>query len=95
MATVVMPPVEAETGLATEEDVAVRRLDEALETWWRMEDAYRTAIGTANELAAWTRLRGAREDVSARERWLRWVIQDDDLLVIPPAESLAHPAYVG
>jgi hypothetical protein len=89
MATVVMPPLEAEQGLSTDEELAVRRLEEALEASWRMEDAYRRAIGTSTELAAWTRLRGAQEQVRARERWLRWVRQDEDMLVIPPAVSPA------
>jgi hypothetical protein len=89
MATQVMPPLTAETTSPTEEQLAVRRLEEALERCWRMEDAYRTAMGTEIELAAWARLRCAREEVSARERWLRWVRQDDELLVIPPAVSPA------
>ena len=95
MATQVMPPLRAETESPTEEELAVRRLEEALKTCWRLEDAYRTAIGTEIELAAWARLRGAREEVSARERWLRWVRQDEDLLVIPPAVSLAGSGLIG
>jgi hypothetical protein len=87
MATMLMPhPATEEIQPASEEDRAVARLREALESWWRAEDSYEAAIGTTTELAAWARLRAARDEVAARERWLRWAEQDDDLLVIPPAE---------
>jgi hypothetical protein len=87
MATMLMPhPATEEIHPASEEDRAVARLRDALESWWRAEDRYEAAIGTTTELAAWARLRAARDEVAARERWLRWVEQDDDLLVIPPAE---------
>ena len=89
MATMLMPhPATEEVHPLTEEDLAVARLREALEAWWHTQDAYERAIGTTTELSAWARLRAARDEVSARERWLRWVEQDDDLLVIPPAQAL-------
>jgi hypothetical protein len=88
MATMAMPLTTTEQiHPATEEDRAVARLRDALEGWWRADDAYEAAIGTSTELAAWARLRAARDEVAARDRWLRWVEQDDDLLVIPPAQS--------
>jgi hypothetical protein len=87
MATMLMPhPTTEEIHPASEEDRAVARLRDALESWWRAEDIYEAAIGTSTELSAWARLCAARDEVAARERWLRWVEQDDDLLVIPPAE---------
>ena len=90
MATMLMPqPATEEARPATEEDRAVARLRDALETWWKAQDAYERAIGTTTELAAWARLCAARDEVTARDRWLRWAEQDHDLLVIPPAQALS------
>jgi hypothetical protein len=90
MATMLLPqPATEEVHPANEEDRAVARLRDALECWWQAEDSYERAIGTTTELAAWARLRAARDEVGARERWLRWAEQDEDLLVIPPAQALS------
>ena len=87
MATMLMPPPTIEQiHPETEEDRAVARLRDALDAWWRAEDAYEAAKGTSSELGAYARLCTARDEVSARDRWLRWVEQDEDLLVIPPAK---------
>jgi hypothetical protein len=88
MATMLMPPATEPAPPASEEDRAVARLRGALDAWWRAEDAYEAALGTSSELAFWARLCAARDEVAARDRWLRWAEQDDDLLVIPPAQPV-------
>jgi hypothetical protein len=59
-----------------EHDSAVRRLEAALEEQHRSHARYDAAIGTSSELAAYTALRVAGEEVSARDAWLKWV--DDE-----------------
>ena len=55
---------------------ALRRLETALVEEDRMGERYRAAIGTTSEFTAYARLKGASDDVSAREAWLKAI--DDD-----------------
>ena len=54
---------------------AVQRLDAALIEQERLSESYDAAIGTSSEFGAYVRLRGARDDVEARQAWLD---QDDE-----------------
>jgi hypothetical protein len=49
---------------------AVQRLDAALLEQDRQGERYRPAIGTSSEFAAYVRLRGASDEVAARDAWL-------------------------
>ena len=49
---------------------AVLRLDAALIEQERLSESYEAAIGTSSEFGAYVRLRGARDDVAARQAWL-------------------------
>jgi hypothetical protein len=49
---------------------AVQRLDAALLEQDRQGERYRAAIGTSTEFGAYVRLRGASDEVAAREAWL-------------------------
>lgn len=51
-------------------DAAVARLEKALVEQTRSGDRYRSALGTTNELGAYVRLRGASDEVAARQAWL-------------------------
>jgi hypothetical protein len=64
-----------------EHDSALQRLEAALEEQDRSRARYQAAIGTSSELAAYTGLRGAGEQVAARGAWLKWV--DDEQLPAP------------
>jgi hypothetical protein len=57
-------------------DSAMRRLTTVMVEQDRLSDRYDAAMGTSSELAAYIRLRGADEQVAAREAWLNWV--DDE-----------------
>jgi hypothetical protein len=64
----------AMTTITSEEhDSAVARLDVELVEQDRLSERYDDAIGTSTELAAYVRLRGAGDQVAAREAWLNWV----------------------
>ena len=55
---------------------AVQRLETARVEEGRLDERYRAAIGTSSEFTAYAGLRGASDDVSAREAWLKSI--DDD-----------------
>jgi hypothetical protein len=55
---------------------AVRRLENALREQDQAGDRYRTAVGTSDEFAAHVRLRGASDEVNARQSWLDEVDQE-------------------
>ena len=57
---------------------AVQRLDAALIEQERLSDVYEAAIGTSSEFGSYVRLRGARDEVEARQTWLD---QDDEASV--------------
>ena len=51
-------------------DDAVQRLEAALVEQDRLGDRYRAVIGTSGEFRAYGRLRGASDEVTARQTWL-------------------------
>ena len=51
-------------------DDAVQRLETALVEQDRLKEGYRSALGTSSELGAYVRLRGANDEVAARQVWL-------------------------
>jgi hypothetical protein len=51
-------------------EAAVLRLDAALIEQERLSQGYDAAIGTSSEFGAYVRLRGARDEVEARQAWL-------------------------
>ena len=55
---------------------AVQRLETALAEEDRLGERYRASIGTSSEFTVHARLRGASDDVAARQAWLRAI--DDD-----------------
>ena len=57
-------------------DDAVQRLKTALVEEDRLGERYRAVIGTSSEFGAHTRLKGASDEVAARQAWLRAV--DDE-----------------
>ena len=63
--------------MASEERVrAVQRLEAALVEQDRLGERFHAAVGTSTEFGAYARLRGAGDQVRAREAWLNWV--DDE-----------------
>jgi hypothetical protein len=56
-----------------EHEKGVQRLEQAEREEGRLIKRYEAANGTGREVSAGTELRGAREDVRARSRWLGWV----------------------
>lgn len=56
-----------------EREKAWERLGEAQREQDRLSDRCDAAEGTAGELSAHTELRGARDETTARGRWLEWV----------------------
>jgi len=54
-------------------DSGIRRLAEALAERKRAAELYTAELGTAKQLSAYARLRGADDQVSAREAWLKRV----------------------
>jgi hypothetical protein len=60
--------------MASEErDRAVQRLEAALVEQDRLGERFDGAVGTSTEFGAYVRLRGAGDQVTAREAWLNWV----------------------
>ena len=63
--------------MASEErDRAVQRLEAALVEQGSAGRALDAAVGTSTEFGAYVRLRGADEQVTARQAWVNWV--DDE-----------------
>jgi hypothetical protein len=56
-------------------DDALRRLDEAVAEQKRRRNRYDAAYDTRGEPAAFVQVCEAKERVSTRQRWLRWVDQ--------------------
>ncbi len=61
----------------TEHDSALQRLETAMAEQARARGRYTAAIDTPAELSAYSRLRAADEQVSARGAWLKWVEEED------------------
>jgi hypothetical protein len=59
-----------------ERDRASQRLEAALVEQNRLGERFDAAVGTSTEFGAYLRLRGAGDQVRAREAWLNWV--DDE-----------------
>jgi len=59
-----------------EHDRAVGRLSAARGESERLAGEYRAVASGQLDVLAHTELRGAREEVTARERWLEWVDSD-------------------
>ena len=60
----------------------------------RLAETYQRSLGTQRELHAYTRLREARRQVSAFDKWLRWV-DDDDNANAPPADDVPLEEVLG
>ncbi len=70
-----------------EHDRAEQQLEAAMEAQRVLTATYEESIGTARELPAYMRLREARKRVSACDKWLQWV-DDDDVVPAPRGEEL-------
>jgi hypothetical protein len=70
-----------------EHDRAERQLAAAMEEQQRLAATYEESIGTQRELPAYMRLREARRRVSACDKWLHWV-DDDDVVPAPAGDTL-------
>lgn len=67
-----------------EQKRARERLSEAFAARDRARTRYEAAIGTSSELGAYMRLRQASSEVSACDKWLRWVESENPLLAPRP-----------
>jgi hypothetical protein len=80
---------------ATDEHTrAIRRLEDAMNRQARLDDVYRRSVGTARELDAYMRLREARRQVSAFDKWLHWV-DDEDVPTAPAADEVPLEGVLG
>lgn len=61
-----------------ERDRAVGRLSAARAERGRLDDEHGGVAASKGDLSAQSELRGAREEVTARERWLEWVDSDGE-----------------
>jgi hypothetical protein len=82
MATLTKTGLEA----ADEHARAVRRLEDAMNRQAHLTDLYQRSLGTSSEMDAYLRLREARRHVSAFDKWLQWV-DDEDNSNAPPSEE--------
>jgi hypothetical protein len=57
-------------------DRAVQRLEAALLEQARLGERFDAAVGTSSEFHAYIRLRDAGDLVTAREAWLKWVVDE-------------------
>jgi hypothetical protein len=64
------------TMASEERDRAVERLEAALVEQDRLGERFDAAVGTSTEFGAYVRLRGAGDQVTARQAWLSWL--DDE-----------------
>jgi hypothetical protein len=76
------------TGLdaADEHARAVQRLEDAMNRQAHLTETYQRSLGTPREMDAYMRLREARRQVSAFDKWLHWV-DDEGNANAPPAEE--------
>ncbi len=56
-----------------EQGKATDRLNTALDEEARLTGRYDAAVGTGSEMSAYAQLRGAGEQVAAREAWVKWL----------------------
>ena len=73
-------------GSVDEHERALRRLEDAINRQAHLDEVYQQSLGTARELGAFMRLREARKQVTAFEKWLQWV-DDEDNATAPPGEE--------
>jgi len=66
---------------------AVARLEDAMNRQAHLDEVYRQSLGTPREFGAFMRLREARKEVSAFEKWLHWVDDEDNSTAPPVAET--------
>ena len=69
-----------------EHERAVRRLEDVMNRQAQLTEVYQRSLGTPREMDAYLRLREARRQVSAFDKWLRWV-DDEDNSNAPPADE--------
>ena len=81
MATLTTPGLDS----ADEHQRAIRRLEDAMNRQARLTEDYARSMGMQREMDVYMRLREARRRVSAFDKWLRWV-DDDDNSNAPPAD---------
>jgi hypothetical protein len=93
MATLTTSGLERDS-VVDERARALRRLEDALEEQARLAEMYRQSVGTSLELDSYVRLREARNRVTACDRWLRWV-DDEDAVVTPPADDVPLENVLG
>jgi hypothetical protein len=77
-----------------EHDRAVRRLEDAMNRQAHLTEVYEQSLGTSRELDAFMRLRDARKQVSAFDKWLHWV-DDEDVATAPPADEVPLDEVLG
>ena len=90
MATLTTPGLEA----TDEHQRALRRLEDAMNRQAHLDEVYRRSLGTPREMDAYMRLRDARREVSAFDRWLHWV-DDEDYSNAPPGEQVPLEEVLG
>jgi hypothetical protein len=79
---------------SAERDRAVQRLEAALVERDRLGERFDAAVGTSTEFGTYVRLRGAGDQVTAREAWLNWVDNEGYRgLNAGPLELLAESAH--
>ena len=90
MATLTNPGLET----ADEHERAVRRLEDAMNRQADLTEVYQRSLGTLREMHAYMRLREARKQVSAFDKWLHWV-DDEDNSTAPPSEEVPLEEVLG
>lgn len=90
MATLTTPGLET----ADEHARAVRRLEDAMNRQAHLTEVYQRSLGTPQEMDAYMRLREARKQVSAFDKWLHWV-DDEDNSTAPPSEKVPLEEVLG
>ena len=79
---------------ADEHQRALRRLEDAMNRQAHLTETYQRSLGTPSEMDAYMRLREARRQVSAFDKWLKWV-DDDGNANAPPADEVALEEVLG
>jgi hypothetical protein len=90
MATLTISGLDA----ADEHERALRRLEDAMNRQAHLTETYQRSLGTQRELDAYMRLREARRQVSAFDKWLKWV-DDEDNSTAPPADEIPLEEVLG
>ena len=89
MATLTTPGLDS----ADEHQRAIRRLEDAMNRQARLTEDYERSMGTQREMDVYLRLREARRQVSAFDKWLQWV--DEDHSNAPPADETPLEEVLG